>query len=82
MAIKHYREASGDLATRLRAIKLEVAERTRIGQLKEAREEGIEIGEQRGEHRKAVETARKMAARGMDPSLITEMTGLKPKDWQ
>ena len=33
MAIKHYREASSDLATRLRAVQLEVAECTRIGQL-------------------------------------------------
>jgi hypothetical protein len=49
---------------------------------KRGKQRGIEIGEERGKHRNAVETARKLAARGMEPSLITELTGLAPDGWR
>ena len=40
MAIKHYRQATGDYVTRMAALKQEIAERTRIGQMHDARKEG------------------------------------------
>ena len=45
-----------------------------------ARAEGREEGQRKGEHTKAVETARKLAGRGMTVSEIAEITGLSEKE--
>ena len=46
----------------------------------EGRKEGREEGQRKGEHTKAVETARKLAGRGMSVSEIAEITGLSEKE--
>jgi cobalamin-dependent methionine synthase I len=44
--------------------------------IEKGREEGIEKGVEEGARRRAVEIARAMLARGIDPVLIAEVTGL------
>ena len=46
----------------------------------EGREEGIEEGREEGAYTKAVETARKLAGRGMPAPEIAEITGLSEKE--
>ncbi|RDB35117.1 MAG: hypothetical protein DCC88_11860 [Spirobacillus cienkowskii] len=41
---------------------------------------GIQIGEARGEHRKAIETAKKLKARDFSMIDIIDMTGLSPEE--
>ena len=48
--------------------------------LAEGREEGIEEGREKGAYTKAVETARKLAGRGMTAPEIAEITGLSEKE--
>ena len=44
--------------------------------IQKGKKEGIMEGLQKGEHIKAIQTARKMLARKMDVSLIADVTGL------
>jgi predicted transposase/invertase (TIGR01784 family) len=46
----------------------------------DAKNEGIAIGEERGELKKAKETARKLLAKGIDVADIAEVTGLSVKE--
>ena len=41
---------------------------------------GEKRGEKRGEHKKAIEVAKNMKARGMEIKLISEVTGLSEKE--
>jgi predicted transposase/invertase (TIGR01784 family) len=45
-----------------------------------AREEGIEIGEKRGEKKGIIESAKKLIANEMDPKTICEMLGISESD--
>jgi hypothetical protein len=40
------------------------------------KEEGIQIGEARGENKKTIEIAKKMLVKGSDPAFISAVTGL------
>ena len=48
--------------------------------LQKGKKEGIMEGLQKGEHIKAIQTARKMLARKMDVSLIADVTGGQPRE--
>ncbi len=48
--------------------------------LEKAEQKGIEKGKAEGEHKKAVETARKMKAYGDSFEKIKEITGLSPEE--
>jgi hypothetical protein len=49
--------------------------------LERGRQEGEQKGRQEGERQKSLEIARTMLARGLDPTLVAELTGLAPADW-
>ena len=46
----------------------------------EVEKRGEMRGEKRGEHKKAIEVAKNMKARGMEIKLISEVTGLSEKE--
>ena len=48
--------------------------------LAEGEEKGFAKGEAQGEAKKGNDIARKMLAKGLDPKLIAEMTGLTEKE--
>ena len=52
--------------------------------LREEREEGIKIGEEKGKQEgmeeKAIETAKKMLEKGFEVDIIMEITGLKKEE--
>ncbi|MBB5440100.1 putative transposase/invertase (TIGR01784 family) [Pedobacter sp. AK017] len=50
--------------------------------LQKSKAEGVEIGEVKGEHKKAVEMAHKLIAKGMPINEISELTGLSIKEIQ
>jgi len=55
-------------------------ERRVIEAEKTGREEGIEIGEKRGEKKGAIQTAKAMIAAGVDIETICKATGLSPEE--
>jgi predicted transposase/invertase (TIGR01784 family) len=85
MAIKRLQETLADEQTRIleeARWKWRVAHGLELGAVRDlGREEGRQEGLQEGRERERLETARRMAARGFDPSVIEECTGLKPADW-
>jgi predicted transposase/invertase (TIGR01784 family) len=48
--------------------------------LREEREVGIKIGEEKGKEEKAKETAKRMLEKGFETNIIMEITGLKKEE--
>jgi hypothetical protein len=47
---------------------------------KKGKDEGIELGEERGKHQEKLELAGKLRIKGMPDEEIVQLTGLIPKD--
>ncbi|WWW14910.1 Transposase/invertase (TIGR01784 family) [Spirobacillus cienkowskii] len=76
--LSHHPEERAAYTQRLKYL-LDTASRIDDAKAKgEAR--GIQIGEARGEHRKAIETAKKLKARDFSMIDIIDMTGLSPEE--
>ena len=55
---------------------IEKTEMDNLSSITKARENGLAEGEKKGEHKKAIETAKKMLSKGSDIKFVSECTGL------
>jgi predicted transposase/invertase (TIGR01784 family) len=79
-AVARYKELTADERERMIAEAVEKQRRDRVAELEYAKEEGLAEGQAKGRVDEQCEIARRMKAEGLDPSLISKVTGLPQEE--